>query len=147
MVGAIIGERITRIVAESHNWEPRMQIQNTPELLELAKSEVSIGGDKRSTLQIKFRFTTKYGTDAGKIEIEGLLYYADAPKALELLEKEWKAGKQIKDEDARILLVNRVLETSFLQAIALAEEIKMPPPIQMPRLAPVEKKAEKAKAS
>ena len=76
-----------------------------------------------------------------------MLYYTDAPKALELLEKEWKAGKQIKDEDARILLVNRVLETSFLQAIALAEEIKMPPQIQMPRLAPVEKKAEKAKAS
>ncbi len=147
MVGIIIGEKITKIVAESHKWEPRMQIQNTPELLELSKSEVNIGGDKKNTLQIKFRFTTKYGTDAGKIEIEGMMYYADAPKALEQLEKDWKAGKEIKDDEVRVAVINRILETSFLQAIALADQIKMPPPLQMPRLAPSEKKVEKAKAS
>lgn len=146
MVGAIIGERVTKIVAESSKWEPRMQIQNTPELVDLSKAEVSIGGEKKSVLSVKFKFTTKYGTDAGKIEVEGLLYYTDAAKALEQLEKDWKASKEIKDENVRVILVNRVLETSFLQAIALADQIRMPPPIQMPRIVPAEKK-EKAKAS
>ncbi|HIJ97613.1 TPA: hypothetical protein H1009_00835 [archaeon] len=147
MVGTIIGERITRILAESKQWEPRMQIQNTPELVGLEKAEVGIGGDKKQVLQVKFRFLTKYGEDAGRIEVDGLLYYADAPKALEQLEKEWKASKEIKDSDVRIALINRILEISFLQVIALADQIKMPPPLQMPRLAPAEKKAEKARAS
>lgn len=151
-MGAIIGERITRIVAESKQWEPRMQIQNTPELLELSKADVHIGGDKKDTITVKFKFTTKYGENAGRIEVEGMLYYTDTAKALELLEKDWKAGKEIKDDAVRVALINRVLEISFLQAINSAAQIRMPPPIAMPHLAPatsnlkIEKK-EKAKAS
>ena len=153
-MGAIICERITRIVAESKQWEPKMQIPNTPELLELAKADVHIGGDKKDTITVKFKFTTKYGENAGRIEVEGLLYYTDAAKALEQLEKDWKAGKEIKDDAVRVALINRVLEISFLQAINSAAQIRMPPPIAMPHLAPatsnakIEKKEkEKAKAS
>jgi hypothetical protein len=133
-MGAILGENLYKITVERGVLQRGMKIRNTPEILEVKKASVGVGTESKPVAVVKFNFKTLYGENSGKVEIEGELYYMDDEKVLDQLDKEWKADKAIKNDNTRVLLMNRILETAFLKAIIFSEQVKLPPPILMPRI-------------
>ncbi len=133
-MGAILGENLYKITVERGILQRGMKIRNMPEILEVKKASVGVGTESKPVALVKFNFKSQYGENSGKIEIEGELYYMDDEKVLDQLEREWKADKEIKNDNIRISLMNRVLETAFLKAVIFSEQVKLPPPIMMPRI-------------
>ncbi len=134
MAGSIIGEQFNRILAERTGWQARMKIENRPEIVDITKGQFGFAGEKRELVGIQFRFTTSYGDKVGQIAIDGTLFYVAPEKEMNALVDEWKKSKEIKDDAIRLAAMNRILELAFLQAIPLSHQVKLPPPIGMPRV-------------
>ena len=133
-MGAILGENLYKAVAERGQLQRGMKIKNSPDILDVKKASVGVGTESKPVAVVKFNFKTQYGENSGRLEVEGELYYMDEEKVLDQLEKEWKSDKEIKNDNIRVPLMNRILELAFLKAIILAEQVKLPPPIMMPRI-------------
>ena len=134
-MGFIIGESIHRISAERNqqNRMPvRMEIKVNPTLIKVVKRDAVIGGESKAGLNFEFEFKVQY-EEFGEIVVEGTIFYTDSPEVLRKLEQEWIASKEIKDEDTRLGIMNRVMEIGYLEAISIAKQVKLPAPLQLPR--------------
>jgi|SRR3989338_7469609 len=134
-MGFIIGESIHRISAERNqqNRMPvRMEIKVNPTLIKVVKRDAVIGGESKAGLNFEFEFKVVY-EEFGEIVVEGTIFYTDSPEVLRKLEQEWIASKEIKDEDTRLGIMNRVMEIGYLEAISIAKQVKLPAPLQLPR--------------
>jgi len=144
MVPAIIGEQVTRIEAANKGVARQMTIANNVQIKSVVKREFVVGGDKKPGLSFDFTFSTKYGDTGSKVDVEGSIFFTDDKKKLDEIEKEWQDKKKIEDEKLILPVLNRALEIGYTQAIALADQLRLPAPIQMPKF--VAKKAEKPRA-
>ena len=134
-MGFIIGESIHRISAERNqqNRMPvRMEIKVNPTLIKVVKRDAVIGGESKAGLNFEFEFKVVY-EEFGEIVVEGTIFYTDSPEVLRKLEQEWIASKEIKDEDTRLGIMDRVMEIGYLEAISIAKQVKLPAPLQLPR--------------
>ena len=137
----VIGEQLNKITAERKALARQMTIANNVEITNVTSKEFVVGGDKKPGLSFDFQFITKYGETGSKIEVEGSIFYTDDKKNLEKIEQDWKKIKKIEDEKTVLPVLNRALELGYLQAIALADQLRLPAPIQMPRFVSKEKAA------
>jgi len=128
----IIGERINRIFAERGKLERKMAIRSNVDIKDVSIEKIGVAGDMRDGLAFKFIFTTEYGKEGGRIEVEGEVFYVDKLEKMKEIEKNWKENKKIETK-LRLPIMNRILEVAYLQAIAMADQVRLPPPIQMPR--------------
>ncbi len=146
-MGFIIGESVHRISAERNqqNRMPvRMEIKVNPALLKVVKRDAMIGGESKPGLNFEFEFKVQY-EEFGEIVVEGTIFYTDTPDMLKKIEQEWIANKEVKDEDTRLGIMNRVMEIGYLEAISIAKQVKLPAPLQLPRFTKESKeKARKA---
>ncbi len=147
MVGTIIGEQLNKIVAERTGWQAKMKIENRPEIVDITRGQFGFAGERRNLAGIQFKFTASYGDKVGQIVLDGVIYYAAPEKELDELVTAWKKDKEIKEDEIRITVMNRILELAFLQAIPLSHQVKLPPPIAMPRVELVKDKKEDKKES
>ncbi len=148
MVPAIIGEQILRIEATNKGIARQMTIANNVQVKNVVKKEFSVGGDKKPGLGFEFIFSATYGETGSKIEVEGSIYYVDDKKKIDEIEKEWQDKKKIEDEKLILPVLNRALEMGYVHAISLADKLRLPPPIQMPKfISKKTEKSEKPKAS
>ncbi|MBI2041247.1 MAG: hypothetical protein HYT16_04060 [DPANN group archaeon] len=141
MAGSLIGEQFNKILAERTGWQSKMKIENRPEITDITKGQFGFAGEKRELVGIQFKFTTSYGEKVGQIVIDGTLFYVAPDKEMNQLVDEWKKNKEIKDDAIRLAVMNRILELAFLQAIPLSHQVKLPPPLSMPRVEPTKSKA------
>lgn len=140
MAGSLIGEQFNKIHAERTGWQSKMKIENRPEIIDITKGQFGFAGEKRELVGIQFKFTTLYGEKVGQIVIDGTLFYVAPEKEMNQLVDEWKKSKEIKDDAIRLAVMNRILELAFLQAIPLSHQVKLPPPLGMPRVEPTKEK-------
>jgi len=144
-MGFIIGENIRRIHAERMDFKGgQLEIKITPKLTGAEKEDTKAG---KSAIRYGFNFIVDYGANNGKIEIDGDVIYLDTEDACKALTDEWKKDKNIKNEQLRIAVMNRVLEAGYKQAIIQAENVKLPMPLQMPRFVSKEQKESIDKSS
>jgi copper chaperone CopZ len=145
-MGFIIGENLNKIHAERKKVEGQMEVKISPKLTSV-KREDAPGKSNKAALKYNFNFLVDYGKEGGNIEIDGEIVYVDTAEVIKDLEDEWKKDKNIKNEQLRIAIMNRVLEVGYRQAIPMADQIKLPLPLQLPRfsLKPPEETKEKAK--
>jgi len=147
MVAAIIGEQVTKIEAVNKGITKQMTIANNVQIKDVVKKDFFVGGDKKPGLSFEFTFSAAYGETGSKIEAEGSIFFTDDKKRLDEIEKEWQEKKKIEDEKLILPVLNRALEIGYVHAISLADKLRLPPPIQMPRFVPKAKASEKPKAS
>jgi|YelNatPaOPRAMG01_1025707.scaffolds.fasta_scaffold19361_3 hypothetical protein len=144
-MGFILGEQLTKIVAENKGVLRKMTIANNINIKDVKKQELLLEGEKKPVLVVDFEFVSNYGESGSKIELEGKIFYSGDKKEIESLEKGWSSEKRLPNEDVELALRNRALETGLLQAVALANQLRLPAPIQLPRFVPAEKKPEEKK--
>jgi hypothetical protein len=116
-----------------------IKVNSIPKVKEI--KEVELAGLDKSGLQLSFEFLTEYVPDIGSIKVEGeMLYVAD--NNLKIL-AQWKKDKTL-PEDVSVEVLNQLFRKCLLKVSGLAEEIQLPIPIQIPRVAAKKKDVKEA---
>jgi len=106
-----------------------IRINSTPKVNDI--KEVSVATLKKKALAFQFEFVTRYDPDLAELKIEGeLLYLADKN---ELILKQWKKKKTI-PENVSVEILNHLFRRCLLKMAVLADDLQLPPPIQIPRV-------------
>jgi len=115
-----------------------IKISSNQKLKTVEKAGINIPNAEK-TLSIKFEFETKYEPDIGNIKLGGqLLYQSDeADKILDGWKKERKLPKKVALE-----ILNAIFRRCLLRTAFYAEELRLPPPLQLPVIKEGEKKEE-----
>jgi hypothetical protein len=142
-MGVIVGDIITRILAEHKGLPKKVTISNNISVKNISRKDFSLGEKKEPGLTFEFLFVSNYGDMGSKIEIDINVFYMGDKKELDEIEKLWKEKKQV-HKDVVLQINNRVLETGMLQAIALSNQLRLPTPIKLPKFVAQEQPKVKA---
>ncbi len=104
-----------------------VRVSNNSKILKIERSTVEGVGD---AAVVHFEFTTDYYPDMGTILIGGRLIFHD--KKLKDKLKEEKGNIIFKDAEAFQEVQNMILRSSTMEALMIAKEMRLPPPIQLP---------------
>ena len=87
----------------------------------------------KKSLSVEFEFKTQYISNKNKsvaeIIISGDVLFID-PQQDKIL-KDWKKDKKLPD-DISLQIINAILRRSVIKALALSEDLQLPPPIALP---------------
>ncbi len=143
-MGYIVADQITKISAERKPLPKELMISTNIKVTNAEKKTLSIGEDKKQGIDFNFVFTTMYGESGSKIEVEGTIFYLGDKKELDEIEKAWKDKKSLANESTALIVNNRALEIGLLQSIALANQLRLPTPIRLPKFVLGKETEEKA---
>ncbi len=128
----VVGLNFTRIEANRNpieNLKGEINVNSTPKITEVKEAALQNVGQK--ALSLEFEFLTTYEPKIGSIKLEGgMLFVTDKHK--EVLEK-WGKDKALPD-DASVEVLNHLFRRCLLKMANLAEDLQLPPPLQMPRV-------------
>jgi len=111
----------------------KMSVKNNIMIQELEKKDFSVGKLKQHALLYKFEFTAEYEPKVAKIVLNGTVTSMEQEEKIDELIKAWKKDKKLPKEIMTPLL-NNILNRSNIEALILAREVGLPPPIQLPRV-------------
>lgn len=83
----------------------------------------------KDSFDVYFRFTANYSS-MGRIELEGSLEIKDAPKDLA---NKWRDDNEMPKEIAN-KIHSTIIRNCIPQSVLISREIKLPPPIPMPKV-------------
>ena len=134
----IIGFQFNKILIEKLNpIKGKISVNNNVSLTNVEKSELAFGKEKQNVLKFEFEFNANYepksGDKVASIILNGGLTYLDTPEKITEVEKGWKKNKKIPKEIMTPVL-NSILSKCNIEALVLAKEINLPPPIPMPKV-------------
>lgn len=136
----IVGFDFTKIDAEKKSLvRGKVNINNNVTIKNIEEQNLNLGKEKQNALRFVFEFIAKYEPGIGTIKLEGnVIYMAEQKKIKEILDG-WKKDKKLpKDISASVL--NTVLTKCNVQALILSQDINLPPPIPLPKVAMGEEK-------
>jgi hypothetical protein len=107
---------------------PEVGIKNNSSIINMEKRDNGIS--------IDFVFNSIYNPSIATIKIDGTLYY-QGEDADEILEQ-WGASKTIRN----VHIQNAIIEKGLMEAVILAKELNVVPPIPLPRIKEEEKTVE-----
>ncbi len=89
---------------------------------------------------VGFAFTSTYEPNVGAIRITGKLTVDDSPENVERAVKEWEAsGRKNLPADIAENIHNSIIYSCVTEAVILAREIQLPPPMPMPHISITDK--------
>jgi len=142
----VVDIRITKLEAnlEKPKQVPKaagIKITNNSRVKDIKKTKVPGLGE---AIIVDFEYETKYEPSVGSIVVGGSLIFHD--KKLKDHIKIEKGNVMLKG-DAYAEVQNAILGSGTINALILAKEIKLPPPIQLPSVSLVDKKDKKGDKS
>jgi hypothetical protein len=130
----IVGHKISKINVEVGDAAGRVEIKTNVNIDKIEKKDFFVAAEKKPGLNIDFNFVADYG-GAGKININGSLFYVEDKKIMDELEKQWKKDKKV-DNELMVPIINRAMNISYVEAIIIADRVRLPSPLRMPRVTP-----------
>lgn len=133
----VIGLSFTRIDASRKGVQPtgEMKINSTPKITEV--KEIDVRGLDKKALSMEFEFGTKYDPDVAEIRIEGNAIFMAKDNATVL--KQWDKDKSL-PEEVSVEVLNHLFRRCLIKISSLADDLQLPPPIQLPMVKPKEEK-------
>ena len=134
----IVGFNFTKLEAEKKDMaKGKISVGNNVSIKNVEEKDISLANDKQKVLAFIFEFTSKYDPDIGSIKFVGeVLFMEDAKKVKEILDG-WKKDKKL-PKDIMTGILNTVLNKCNIQALIISEQINLPPPIPLPKVAPAQ---------
>jgi len=121
---------ISASVSEEKTENANISVNSSPRITDVKEKPVGIPGLEKA-LYIDFVFSTVYDPDVGKITLKGeVIYVSDSSK--EIIEK-WQKEKMF-DDSLAVEILNAIFRRSLSKALDLAQELRLPPPIQFPKV-------------
>ena len=112
----------------------------------ITKEDVNLGKDsQKSGLKFSFEYEVKYEPKIGEILIQGHILYTDVEKNVKDILSKWKKDKKI-EPALMTQLINTAIIKSTIKALALSQDINLPPHLPIPTIQPqTSKKSDKTK--
>ena len=130
----VVGFQFDKIVVDRMDVpKGKMNVKNNIVIKDLEKKEINVGKAKQNLLVFKFEFEANYEPKIAKITLNGTTTYVEKEEKVEELVKGWKKDKKIPKEIMAPLL-NNILTRCNIEALILAREVNLPPPIQLPKV-------------
>lgn len=129
----IIGFKFESMEAKKikSNFGGEIKINSAPKITNI--TEVNVPTLKKKVLGFGFEFITKYDPEIGEIKITGEVLYMAENQAQIL--KGWKSKKNL-PEKVNIEVLNHLFRQCLLKISNLADDLQLPPPIQLPKVRP-----------
>lgn len=130
----IIGMQFSKIAVEKMNpLTGKISINNNVTIKNLEKTELTLGKTKQDVLKFTYEYKADYEPKIALITLAGTLTYLEKSEKIEELLKQWKKDKQLPKEILTPVL-NSIYTKCNVQALVMAREINLPPPIQLPKV-------------
>ncbi|MBD3361248.1 hypothetical protein GF358_00490 [Candidatus Woesearchaeota archaeon] len=130
----IIGMQFNKISVEKLNpLAGKVSINNNVTIKKLEKTKVTLGKTKQDVLQFTYEYKADYEPKIALITLVGNLTYLEKPEKIDELIKQWKKDKNLPKEILTPIL-NSIYTKCNVQALVMAREINLPPPIQLPKV-------------
>ena len=111
-----------------------IKVNSTPRVVDI--KEINVATLKKKALSLSFEFVTTYSPNIGEIKIGGDILYLSDKNATIL--GQWKAKKKL-PESVSVDILNHLFRRCLLKIANMAEDLQLPPPLQMPRVKAAEK--------
>jgi hypothetical protein len=131
-------------VEKNAGMKGELKIDHNTKIIGINEMQSSDG--KTNVAKIDFEFVTNYTNTGKKVAVIGLrghlFYNGIDKKAVE----EWKKSKKL-EQNISVPVMNSIIRRCLVRAVSLAEDVMLPPPIQLPVVtsSPAAKKDEKKK--
>ena len=136
----IVGFRFTSMEGKRLENAPEVKgeikVNSTPRIISV--KEVDVPTFKQKALSVEFEFATNYDPKLAEIKITGNILYI--PKNSVKVLKEWKKNKKLPDE-MNIEILNNMFRRCLIKISMIADDLQLPPPLQMPRVRPKDEEA------
>ena len=130
----IVGLQFDKIVVDRMDVpKGKMSVKNNIVIKDLEKKDFGVGKAKQFVLLFKFEYEANYEPKIAKIILNGTTTYVEQEAKVDELIKGWKKDKKI-PKDVMTPLLNNILNRCNIEALILAREVGLPPPIQLPRV-------------
>jgi hypothetical protein len=106
-----------------------VSVESNSKMNEILKKEVPGLGE---AVIVNFEYNTTYTPEIGNIKIEGRCVYSSKNLENEITEEKKKKIKLMPEVFEEIQ--NVILASASIQALLLAKELKLPSPVQLPRV-------------
>ncbi|MFH0890380.1 MAG: hypothetical protein V1836_04575 [Candidatus Aenigmatarchaeota archaeon] len=129
----VIGMQITKIEAtRKSDPKPGFKVESTPTITSVEEKEIpALGKDK--ALTIGFSFTVDYKPDIAFLKINGELLFLEEGEKKGM--KAWAKNRTL-PEPMMIEVYNTIFRKGLIKALALSEDMQLPPPLQIPIVTP-----------
>jgi hypothetical protein len=111
-----------------------IKINSTPKVSDI--KEITVATLNKKALSVTFEFVTKYEPDIAEMRIDGEIIYLGENNASIL--KQWKSKKTI-PEEVSVEILNHLFRRCLIKMANFADDLQLPPPIQIPRVRVKEK--------
>ncbi len=129
----LVGFNFDKIIIEKlGKIEGKIDIKNNLGIDKVEQEKISLTPSEE-VLKFTFNYEILYEPEIGKISMIGHLLYMDKPSEIDGILKYWKKNKKVPKELIPLLL-NAVLSRCSVKALALAQDVNLPPHLSLPRV-------------
>ena len=131
---AIVGFNFEKLTVERKGpISSKLNISSNIDIKKVEKEDLFLGKEKKKGVKFTFEFTINYEPKVGNILATGhVLFYEDSKQVDEIVEG-WKKNKRLPTPLSTQVL-NLILTRCNLKSLTLAQEVNLPPHLQMPRV-------------
>ncbi len=130
----IVGYGLNKIIVEKKApVRGKIEIKNNVSIKNVEEKDLAFGSTKQKGLRFTFEFVSKYEPKLGDITLLGDVLFLEKPEKIKEIQKEWKKGKKVSKE-VMTQIMNTILAKCYIAAVALSQDVNLPPPIPLPRV-------------
>tara|TARA_Y100000310_G_scaffold321736_1_gene379797 strand:- start:549 stop:1013 length:465 start_codon:yes stop_codon:yes gene_type:complete len=112
--------------------EVPLKVENGMKIVDIKEEDVPIsGGKKEKVLRFYYEYSVEYKPNQADILIGGNLIFFEPEEKLDGIKKEWDANKKLPGNLMQEVM-NNVLIRCQVKALALSQDIGLPPHIRLP---------------
>ncbi len=126
----IVGFNYSKVEVEKTNkiTNEKINIKSDVAIKDIKEEKLPTGKTKTDGLRFDFEYNVAYNPGLGSIILKGFIYYLDDTKIIKDILTGWKKDKSVPD-NVSLEIINTVLFKSTIKALALAQEVNLPPHI------------------
>lgn len=132
-------------VEKKKQLEAPLNVDNGMKIVELKEEDVTLsGGRKEKVIRFFYEYNVEYQPNQASISIGGDLVFFEETDKLKEIMTEWDKSKSLPAEIMQMVM-NNVLLRCQVKALALGQDLGLPPHIRLPTVASPPKKEAKGK--
>lgn len=136
---SLVNFHFTKVEAERHNAE--VKSYKIKQDLTISSVDITkVGKSTNEIIIVGFRIAVNYIPDFATLVLEGKATFVESPEGLKAIKDSYTKTKKLPGKWG-IQVMNVILLRSTVRLLALAQDINVPPHIQLPMYSPKTKKA------
>lgn len=134
MYTMIVGFDFSKIVVHREAPLKRgIRVGNNLTISSVNRKDFSSLGAGKKGIAVEFSYQVSYEPKVGSLTLEGTLLYMGDEKKIDDILSQWERSKQLPD-DVSLAVLNLILARCNVKALQLANDVGLPPQMQLPQV-------------